>query len=177
MNEMMREAGQFSTTGTLDEAFLRSHARYMGVGRNVMILIIGYLAVIVLALAGYSMTGSMVNLALLVLGVVLLCWRPRRYYKRWLKLCLERMKETSPEGHEVITVSCTETGVRVENQTSGGAMTIAYENIARAVETDETVFILTNARQMTAFFKSSLTEQECGELRAYLKSKGIKVKK
>lgn len=56
-------------------------------------------------------------------------------------------------------------------------MTIAYENIARAVETDETVFILTKARQMTAFFKSSLTEQECGELKAYLKSKGIKVKK
>lgn len=176
MNEMMPEVGEFATTGTLNEDFLRRHIRYMGIWRNAMILLGAYLVLAVLSLALYLLAGQMSSLLLMLACLVLAFWRPYRYYHRWLKLSMARMKETSPEGEEVITVSCTEQGVRIENQTSGGAATIAYANIARAVETEDTLLIQTRAKQMTAFFKSSLTEQECTDLKVFLLNKGVKVK-
>ena len=175
MNEMMPDTGSFSSTGALDENFLRKHARYMGVARNVALMITLYFAATILLLWSYLKTRDVVLMVLSMLALVMMCWRPMHYYRRWLKHCVARLKETSPEGQEVITVSCVDQGVRVENQTSGGATTIAYGSIAKAVETDDTVFVLTKAQQMTAFFKSSLTEMECSELLEHLRRKGVRV--
>lgn len=176
MNEMMPEVGSFATTGTLNEAFLRRHVRYMVVGRYAAILLAAYLALAALSLLLYLWSGGTLHLLLTLFCLALAFWRPYRYYCRWLKLSISRMKENTPDGESVVNVSCTEQGIRVENQSSGGAATIAYGNISKAVETEETLLILTRAKQMTAFFKSSLTEQECEELKAFLKGKGVKVK-
>lgn len=176
MNEMMPEVGDFATTGTLNEDFLRRHIWYTGVFRNAMVLLGAYLVLALVSLALYLMARQMSNLLLMLVCLVLGFWRPYRYYRRWMKLSIARMKETSPEGEEVFTVSCTDSGIRVENQSSGGAVTLAYGNIAKVVETEETLLVLTRAKQMTAFFKSSLTEQECEDLKAFLQDKGVKVK-
>lgn len=176
MNEMMPEVGAFATTGTLNEDFLRSHVRYMGVFRNTMVLLVAYLVLALVSLTQYLLIGRMGSLLLMLACLVFAFWRPYRYYRRWLKLSIARMKETSPEGEEVITVSCTDAGIRIENQGSGGAATIAYGNIAKVVETEETLLVLTRAKQLTAFFKSSLTEQECTDLKVFLLNKGVKVK-
>ena len=76
----------------------------------------------------------------------------------------------------LLTTSCTEQGVRVENQTTGGVITIGYDNLAWAADTEDAVIVMSRARQMTAFFKGSLTEHETEELLACLKQKGLRIR-
>ena len=76
----------------------------------------------------------------------------------------------------LLTTSCTEQGVRVENQTTGGVMTIGYDRLAWARDTEDAVIVMSRAMQMTAFFKGSLTEHETEELLAFLKEKGLRIR-
>lgn len=175
MNEMMPEVGSFATTGTLNQAFLRRHAKTL-MRKAVLVYCSICMTTAILFAYLYTQTGSTRQLIVALLLLMMAIWYPWYYNRRWLKTSIARLKENSPDGEVVITVSCTEQGIRIENQTSGGAMTINYENIVCAIETEDALLIQSRANQITAFFKSSLTEQECEELKVFLQGKGVKVK-
>lgn len=175
MNEMMPEVGSFAATGTLNEAFLRRHTKPL-MKKAVLVYCSICMTIAIVSAYLYTQTGSMRQLIVALILLMMAIWYPWYYNRRWLKTSIARLKENSPDGEMVITVSCTEQGIRIENQTSGGAMTINYENIACAIETEDALLIQSRANQITAFFKSSLTEQECEELKAFLRGKGVKIK-
>lgn len=175
MNEMMPEVGDFATTGTLNEGFLRLNAKPL-MRKAVLVYSFICMTTAILSAYLYTQTGSTHQLIVALLSLMLAIGYPWYYNHCWLKTSIARLRESSPDGEMVITVSCTEQGIRIENQTSGGAMIINYENIVRAIETEDALLIQSRAKQMTAFFKSSLTEQECEDLKAYLQGKGVKVK-
>lgn len=175
MNEMMPEVGAFATTGTLNEDFLRRNAKPL-MRKAVLAYSSICMTTAILSAYLYTKAGGTHQLIVALLLLMMAIWYPWYYNRRWLKTSIARLKESSPDGEMVVTVSCTEQGIRIENQTSGGAMTINYENINCAIETEDALLIRSRANQLTAFFKSSLTEQECTDLKAFLLNKGVKVK-
>lgn len=176
MNEMMPDTGRFVTTGVVDEAFLRENIVHVIARKGMIQLGAMYGVCILLALGCYALQRHVLHLVLAAICVVLLVTRVKRYHSRVTKLHLDRLRETAADGSVAYTVSCTEQGVRQENHTHGGVATLEWGSIDRAVETEGALMLISKAKQYVAFFKSELTEQECGELKAYLRSKGIKVK-
>ena len=169
MNEIMSETGRFTATGVMDEKFLSKHARYTDVGRKMTFITALYLLMSLAWLGLYLHSTQGWLLVLLGVCSVFVWLQPRRCYQRWLE-------KHMPDDEMAYTVSCTDRGVMVENQANGDRTTMDYAHIDRVVETEETLLVLSRAKQMTAFFKASLTEQECGELLDYLRGKGIRVK-
>ncbi|MGN0764701.1 MAG: hypothetical protein ACI4MK_14975, partial [Aristaeellaceae bacterium] len=98
------------------------------------------------------------------------------YRHQVLRQLVNRLKESAPDGEMLLTTSCTEQGVRVENQTTGGVMTIGYDKLVWARNTEDAVIVMSRAQQVTTFFKDSLTEHETEELLAFLKEKGLRIR-
>lgn len=177
MNEAMTDSGRFSTTGVLDEDFLRRHVNVM-LPRRTLAYLIG-LALVVIALGLGLWIGSGWNylyLAFTAVWALIVACRLFSYRRQVLRQNVSRLKESAPEGEMLLTTSCTEQGVRVENQTTGGVMTIGYDRLAWARDTEDAVIVMSRAMQMTAFFKGSLTEHETEELLAFLKEKGLRIR-
>ena len=177
MNEAMTDSGRFSTTGVLDEDFLRRHVNVMRPRRTLAYLI--GLALVVIALGLGLWIGSGWNhlyLAFTAVWALIVACRLFSYRRQVLRQNVSRLKESAPEGEMLLTTSCTEQGVRVENQTTGGVMTIGYDRLAWARDTEDAVIVMSRAMQMTAFFKGSLTEHETEELLAFLKEKGLRIR-
>ena len=177
MNEAMTDSGRFSTTGVLDEDFLRRHVNVM-LPRRTLAYLIG-LALVVIALGLGLWIGSGWNylyLAFTAVWALIVVCRLFSYRRQVLRQNVSRLKESAPEGEMLLTTSCTEQGVRVENQTTGGVMTIGYDRLAWARDTEDAVIVMSRAMQMTAFFKGSLTEHETEELLAFLKEKGLRIR-
>lgn len=176
MNEAMTDAGRFSTTGVVDEAFLRRHANDMLPRRTLAYMIGLGLAVAALGLGLWIISGWALYLAFTAVWLLIVASRLISFRRQVLRQNVNRLKESAPEGEMLLTTSCTEQGVRVENQTSGGVMTIGYDKLAWARDTEDAVIVVSRARQMTVFFKGSLTEHETEELLAFLKEKGLRIR-
>lgn len=176
MNEAMTDAGRFSTTGVVDEAFLRRHANDMLPRRTLAYMIGLGLAVAALGLGLWIISGWALYLAFTAVWLLIVASRLISFRRQVLRQNVNRLKESAPEGEMLLTTSCTEQGVRVENQTSGGVMTIGYDKLAWARDTEDAVIVVSRARQMTVFFKGSLTEHETEELLAFLKEKGLRLR-
>lgn len=176
MNEAMTDAGRFSTTGVVDEAFLRRHANDMLPRRTLAYMIGLGLAVAALGLGLWIISGWALYLAFTAVWLLIVASRLISFRRQVLRQNVNRLKESAPEGEMLLTTSCTEQGVRVENQTTGGVMTIGYDKLAWARDTEDAVIVVSRARQMTVFFKGSLTEHETEELLAFLKEKGLRLR-
>ena len=176
MNEAMTDAGRFSTTGVVDEAFLRRHANDMLPRRTLAYMIGLGLAVAALGLGLWIISGWALYLAFTAVWLLIVASRLISFRRQVLRQNVNRLKESAPEGEMLLTTSCTEQGVRVENQTTGGVMTIGYDKLAWARDTEDAVIVVSRARQMTVFFKGSLTEHETEELLAFLKEKGLRIR-
>lgn len=177
MNEAMTDPGRFCTTGVLDEDFLRRHVNVMLPRRTLAAMIGLALAVTALGLGLWIGSGwNHLYLAFTAVWVVIVICRLISYRRQVLRQNVNRLKESAPDGEMLLTTSCTEQGVRVENQTTGGVITIGYDNLAWAADTEDAVIVMSRARQMTAFFKGSLTEHETEELLACLKQKGLRIR-
>ena len=176
MNEAMTDAGRFSTTGVVDEAFLRRHANDMLPRRTLAYMIGLGLAVAALGLGLWIISGWALYLAFTAVWLLIVASRLISFRRQVLRQNVNRLKESAPEGEMLLTTSCTEQGVRVENQTTGGVMTIGYNRLAWARDTEDAVIVVSRARQMTVFFKGSLTEHETEELLAFLKEKGLRIR-
>lgn len=176
MNEAMTDPGRFSTTGVVDEAFLRRHANDMLPRRTLAYMIGLGLAVAALGLGLWIISGWALYLAFTAVWLLIVASRLISFRRQVLRQNVNRLKESAPEGEMLLTTSCTEQGVRVENQTTGGVMTIGYDKLAWARDTEDAVIVVSRARQMTVFFKGSLTEHETEELLAFLKEKGLRLR-
>ena len=173
MNEAMTDPGRFSTTGVVDEAFLRRHANDMLPRRTLAYMIGLGLAVAALGLGLWIISGWALYLAFTAVWLLIVASRLISFRRQVLRQNVNRLKESAPDGEMLLTTSCTEQGVRVENQTTGGVMTISYDHLDWAADTEDAVIVMSRARQMTVFFKGSLTEHETEELLAFLKEKGL----
>ena len=134
------------------------------------------LAVAALGLGLWIFSGWALYLAFTAVWLLIVASRLISFRRQVLRQNVNRLKESAPEGEMLLTTSCTEQGVRVENQTSGGVMTIGYDKLAWARDTEDAVIVVSRARQMTVFFKGSLTEHETEELLAFLKEKGLRLR-
>ncbi len=177
MNEAMTDSGRFSTTGVMNEDFLRRHVNEMLPRRTLATLIGLALAVIALGLGLWISSGwQPLYLAFTAVWVLIVVWRMLSFRRQVLRQLVNRLKESAPDGEMLLTTSCTEQGVRVENQTTGGVMTISYDKLVWAMNTEDAVIVMSRARQVTTFFKDSLTEHETEELLAFLKEKGLRIR-
>ena len=176
MNEAMTDPGRFSTTGVLDEGFLRRHVNAMLPRRTLAYLVGMALVMIALGLGLWISSGWNLYLGFTAVWVLIVIFRLMSWRRRVLRQAVNRLKETAPDGEMLLTTSCTEQGVRVENQTTGGVMTIGYDKLTWARDTEDAVIVMSRAMQMTAFFKGSLTEHETEELLAFLKEKGLRLR-
>lgn len=176
MNEAMPDPGRFSTTGVLDEAFLRRHVNEM-LPRSTL-AVLGVLTMVVTAytLWMWMVSGSKLYLAFMAVWAVIVICRIISDRRHVLRQLVNRLKESAPEGEMLLTTSCTEQGVRVENQTTGGVITIGYDKLVWARDTEDAVIVMSRAQQVTTFFKGSLTEHETEELQALLKEKGLRIR-
>ncbi|MBR2715543.1 MAG: YcxB family protein [Ruminococcus sp.] len=59
---------------------------------------------------------------------------------------------------------------------SGGTNEVAYNNVRRAIQTENLIFLQTKANLLYVFLKDGFTLGTAEEFIAFLKSKGIKVK-
>ncbi|MGN0745729.1 MAG: hypothetical protein ACI4ML_03530 [Aristaeellaceae bacterium] len=176
MNEAITDPGRFSTTGVLNEDFLRRHVNEM-LPRSTLVGL-GVLTVMVTAysLWMWRVIGSKLYLAFMAVWTVIAACRLIGYRHQVLRQLVNRLKESAPDGEMLLTTSCTEQGVRVENQTTGGVFTIGYDKLVWARETEDAVIVMSRAQQVTTFFKGSLTEHETEELLALLKEKGLRIR-
>ncbi|MGN1019267.1 MAG: hypothetical protein ACI4O7_02745 [Aristaeellaceae bacterium] len=176
MNEAMTDLGRFSTTGVLDEDFLRRHVNVWIPRRTLVYLIVVAVVITALGLGLWISSGSALYLAFTAVWALIVILRLLSYRHRVLRQAVNRLKESAPDGEMLLTTSCTEQGVRVENQTTGGVMTIGYDRLDWAMDTEDAVLVMSRARQMTVFFKDSLTEHDTAELLALLKDKGLRIR-
>lgn len=177
MNEAMTDPGRFCATGVLDEDFLRRHVNVMLPRRTLAALIGLALAVTALGLGLWIGSGwNHLYLAFTAVWVVIVICRLISYRRQVLRQNVNRLKESAPDGEMLLTTSCTEQGVRVENQTTGGVITIGYDKLVWARNTEDAVIVMSRAQQVTTFFKDSLTEHETEELLAFLKQKGLRIR-
>ena len=176
MNETMTDSGRFSTTGVLDESFLRRHVNVMLPRRTLAYLIGLGLAVAALGLGLWIGSGWDLYLAFTVVWAMIVICRMIIFRRQVLRQNVNRLKESAPAGEMLLTTSCTEQGVRVENQTTGGVITIGYDKLVWTRNTEDAVIVMSRAQQVTTFFKDSLTEHETEELLAFLKEKGLRIR-
>lgn len=172
----MTDESRFVTTGTLDEAFFKENARYMLTGqfnRRRMILAI---AVTALCLAEYIWLKSPVFLWILAFYWLTYIPFTLWYRRNVAKTSIKRFQESYPDGKCQLTTACTPEGVWGENHTSGGSSTVKYEHLQTMAVADHAYILMTKAGQYTVCFTDELTEQEKGEMRAYLCEKAPQMK-
>ena len=176
MNEAMTDSGRFSTAGVLNENFLRRHVNEMLPRSTLVVLGVLTVGVIAYTLWMWLRNGWAWYLAFLAVWALIVVWQMLSYRRQVLRQLVNRLKESAPDGEMLLTTSCTEQGVRVENQTTGGVITIGYDKLVWARNTEDAVIVMSRAQQVTTFFKDSLTEHETEELLAFLKEKGLRIR-
>ena len=105
MNEAMTDAGRFSTTGVVDEAFLRRHANDMLPRRTLAYMIGLGLAVAALGLGLWIISGWALYLAFTAVWLLIVASRLISFRRQVLRQNVNRLKESAPEGEMLLTTS------------------------------------------------------------------------
>lgn len=77
----------------------------------------------------------------------------------------------TPTGEIQLTTSCTQEGVRCENHTIGGVVTLPYDAFMRAAETEHYLLLVSKERAAITFFKDSLSPVDEAGLRELIRQR------
>lgn len=172
----MNDVKRFTTSGTLDAAFFKEHAKYMlgpKFRRKRMLL-----AALVTALCVLDYIWTRSTSFLWILAIYWITYHPFTLWYRHsaVKTLTRRFCETYADGKCDVTTSCTEEGVLCENHSAGGAVTVKYEHLHTMAVAERAFILMSQAGQFNVVFRNCLTEQEQKDLQAYLLKKSPELK-
>lgn len=172
----MTEEARFATTGTITDSFYKDNAQYMISPQFRRKRLILATLVVGMCLAGYVLVQNVMYLY--ILGIYAVTYVPfTLWYRRSaVKTLIKRSHEVFSDGKYTITVSCTDQGVRSENHATGGATVVEYASLDTLAMGEGAFILMSKAGQFTVFFTESMSEQEMGELLAFLQEKCPKLK-
>lgn len=171
MTEQTEEAVLYRTAGRQNEAFYQEIKWHM-VSRAYRVRCALLMIGVALVAAGWAMIERQPILLLLIPVYMLLLagqyvWAVNRSVKR----AAGRLKELAPEGEVRTVTSCVEEGVRSENLTNGGVVTVPYSAFVRSAETAHYLMLMTRKGMTLVFYLDSLDEQNRQSLRELLRQR------
>ncbi len=166
----------FETTGTVDESVLAElkwqmvpdKQKKLKIALSALLFVLGILYFLY---PKWYLAGSAL-IVLAVVSVAELLFLPRRY----IKMNLANMRESSGCEAYLYTTYFEEDGIRLFNLTNSGQAKYLYSNIVKVVETQRILALATKQNQFVMAFKEGLEPGEKEELLDLLREKCRKLK-
>lgn len=112
----------------------------------------------------------------MLLAVFLLIGEQFILPNKYIKINLQRLTENTNKKESKYTTSFEENGLKIQNHSTNGTITINYDNFSKLVETKHTYSLFTRANQFAPIFKENLEITKQEDLIKFVKEKCPKIK-
>lgn len=170
------DAFLYRTTGKQDEAFFQE-IKWKIINPAYKVRCAVLIAVFALiSVAYWRLTGMRWMMLAAVAYAAVVALQYVRGVNRTVRRSVGRLREMTPSGEIQLTTSCAQDGIRSENGTMGGVVTLPYDAFVRAAETERYLLLVSRERAAIPFFKESLSAEEVEGLRELIRQRCPKVR-